>query len=128
MTGASVLQHLVCKLAPLLLCAAAQAESLLTLSPSQCITDSDSCELQIAVRWQTDEPGNVCLMIMAETTELLCQLPASQSELQLKVTSQQAVQFALLSSDHSQLLASQQLAILHIPKRKPRRKAAWSIF
>lgn len=117
----------------LLLCAIAAvappawALALFELSPSQCVVDEGECTVRVTLSWQTDVQQSVCIEVLDERKALYCNLPASHTAWSLDISAASDVEFRLLSED-TKPLASVTLRVLHIPKRKPRQRAAWSLF
>ncbi|QYK05426.1 DUF3019 domain-containing protein [Shewanella zhangzhouensis] len=105
----------------------AWAQTELALSPSQCVVDEGECQVRVTLSWQTESQQSVCIQVAAEGETLYCNLPANQSAWSLDVSGTGDVEFRLLSLDRLPL-ASARLRVLHIPKRKPRQRAAWSLF
>ncbi|CAM2986382.1 hypothetical protein SHAM105786_15170 [Shewanella amazonensis] len=70
---------------------------------------------------------SVCIEVLGESEALYCDLPASHTAWSLDISSSSDVEFRLLGQDNLPL-ASVSLRVLHIPKRKPRQRAAWSLF
>lgn len=99
-----------------------------TLSPSQCVMNEEVCEVEVTLSWHLDVNHLLCLKIISDQPQVLCDLPAHQAELKLTIKSAASVKFLLTSLDQLRTLKEVKLMILFAPKRKPRRRPAWSIF
>lgn len=107
-------------------------EASLSLSPEFCITDSPNktCDIELVLNWQTDEPHTVCIMSDNKSLTTWCADSPNISSLSIIVSTNKDIQFVMMDKETHQTLAGVKFKVTPTaePQIRRRYRNPWSLF
>ncbi|MDP5215100.1 DUF3019 domain-containing protein [Pseudoalteromonas tunicata] len=105
-------------------------QATMTLNPEQCIAmqQGQDCYVTVEINWQSAALLDVCLYANHTQQALFCWQNAQQGAFKQELKTNQNVDFALRSNNNSTPLATSQLKIAWVHKKKGKPRLSWRLF
>lgn len=102
----------------------------LDVNPQQCValTQGQQCYIDVELTWQAATKGDYCLYSSLQVQPVYCWLEKTQGVYSQEFSSNTNIEFTLKEKDSSDILASNQIEMAWIHKKKGQPRMWWRIF
>ncbi|MFC6440823.1 DUF3019 domain-containing protein [Bowmanella sp. JS7-9] len=121
-------KHIGWLLLVLLFAPVVDAAQELSITPQTCVLDEQGvCELELAVRFESDDPLAVCIVITAQPSPW-CLQAMTLHQLSIALRTSENLTISVINSDDRALLARSELMVAaYVPaSSRKRRRFSWS--
>lgn len=102
----------------------------LKAKPQQCVVlnEGQACHKTIRIYWQANKPGDYCLVLSKNKTQLQCWQAAAQGVYQLAFDSSTSLPIYLIESKQQAPLASVNITVSWVYEARRESRASWRLF
>lgn len=109
---------------------AADIQATMNVSPEQCVAmrQGQTCYVSVQLSWQVDTPGDYCVYGAGQAKALNCWQNSTMGELKKSFNSKVNLEFSLRRQNDSASLASAEVKMAWVHKKKGQARTSWRIF
>jgi len=98
-------------------------------SPQKCVTlkQGNDCYQDIEVDWQTEKPGNYCLILSSQELPLKCWSNIDRAMFEFEFVGNQNATLSLVESDSGKLLGQAEIEVKWVYRNRSR-NLSWRVF
>lgn len=102
----------------------------LVIKPGQCVSmhQGQQCYVDVDIHWQTQQPGQYCLMTSQQSSVLKCWNGNSNGRYQHEIVASENVVYSLTSKENYRVLATGKLEMSWVYQKNNRVNSSWRVF